>query len=56
MSKVWLVTGSASGLGRNIEKLCSHRAIASSQRLAILANSKTSSRRMENAFAPHYST
>jgi hypothetical protein len=47
MSKVWLVTGSGSGLGRNLAKLCSHRAIASSQRPAALANSKTSSKSRE---------
>jgi len=27
MDKVWIVTGSASRLGRNLRKLCSNRAI-----------------------------
>src|SRR5581483_12314463 len=34
MNKVWLVTGSASGLGRNIARLCSTPAIGSSPRRA----------------------
>ena len=38
MTKVWLVTGSASGLGRaTSRKPCSNQAIAWSQRPAILA-------------------